>query len=327
MHGCIPLTLLLCYCSLGPVVAAPVRIDVHADQPGRTGAVPLTAAALDDLDHAVYGGLYSQMLFGESFEQPSVTFEKIADFLEFGREWALDGDQIVVQRAANPKLISRRVTLASGQVGIALNFASPATGRAGLIVKVSNPTAEVDAFRGYEVCLDPLNNRLRLARHFNNVELLKEVPLDVPTDRWIALTVNLTENALQISVDGKKHISHTDYDHPLAVGAIGLAAWNAQVRFQSLFTRSGDQLEHIPFRRDESMPVGGQVAGSWQPCHTGGSLKGLFALEKENTFNGRQSQRGKTSWVCVRRCQRKDGMEDPFGSFHLLLIITQSPID
>jgi len=290
MHGRCRQTVLVLCCFLPSVVGAAVRIDVHADQVLRHLPAPLIAADLGDLDHGLYPGLYSQMLFGESFEQPPVTFEKVADFLQFGRTWTLDADQLVVQDAANPKLVARRLTLATGQVGIALNFAPGTTGSAGLILKVSNPTADVDAFRGYAVCLDPHNNRLRLARHLSKVQLLREVPLDVPTGQWIALTVRLTKNALHISVDGKKRISHTDYDHPLARGAIGLAAWDAHVRFRSLFTRAGDQLAHIPFRRDESLPISGQVAGAWQPCHWG-QPKGHFSVDKESTFNGRQSQR------------------------------------
>ena len=36
------------------------------------GAVPrhLTGACIEDVNHEIYGGIYSQMIFGESFQEP-----------------------------------------------------------------------------------------------------------------------------------------------------------------------------------------------------------------------------------------------------------------
>jgi hypothetical protein len=74
-------TLLKCICAallaiglLTParIPAAEVTIDVHADQVvGRVSRL-LTGACIEDVNHEIYGGLYSQMIFGESFlERPS----------------------------------------------------------------------------------------------------------------------------------------------------------------------------------------------------------------------------------------------------------------
>ena len=45
-----------------------VRIDVAAA--GKLASTRLTASCIEDVNHEIYGGLYSQMVFGESFQEP-----------------------------------------------------------------------------------------------------------------------------------------------------------------------------------------------------------------------------------------------------------------
>ena len=45
-------------------------IIVDANQPGHRISRCLTGACLEDVNHEVYGGIYSQMIFGESFQEP-----------------------------------------------------------------------------------------------------------------------------------------------------------------------------------------------------------------------------------------------------------------
>ncbi|HZL34032.1 MAG TPA: alpha-L-arabinofuranosidase C-terminal domain-containing protein [Tepidisphaeraceae bacterium] len=46
------------------------RIRVHAGQPLHTVSRYMTGACIEDVNHEVYGGIYSQMIFGESFQEP-----------------------------------------------------------------------------------------------------------------------------------------------------------------------------------------------------------------------------------------------------------------
>jgi alpha-L-arabinofuranosidase len=54
-----------------PACAETPRIVVHANQPGHRISRYLTGACLEDVNHEVYGGIYSQMIFGESFQEPA----------------------------------------------------------------------------------------------------------------------------------------------------------------------------------------------------------------------------------------------------------------
>jgi hypothetical protein len=47
-----------------------VSIHVDARQPGHSISRYLTGACIEDVNHEIYGGLYSQMIFGESFQEP-----------------------------------------------------------------------------------------------------------------------------------------------------------------------------------------------------------------------------------------------------------------
>jgi hypothetical protein len=51
--------------------AQEARLDVQADQVvGRVSRL-LTGACIEDVNHEIYGGIYSQMVFGESFHEPA----------------------------------------------------------------------------------------------------------------------------------------------------------------------------------------------------------------------------------------------------------------
>ena len=51
--------------------AAGVTINVQADHVVGPVSRLLTGACIEDVNHEIYGGLYSQMLFGESFQEPA----------------------------------------------------------------------------------------------------------------------------------------------------------------------------------------------------------------------------------------------------------------
>src|ERR1022692_5233174 len=46
-------------------------ITIHADQTLHTNSPYLTGACIEDVNHEIYGGIDSQMIFGESFAEPA----------------------------------------------------------------------------------------------------------------------------------------------------------------------------------------------------------------------------------------------------------------
>src|SRR5580700_6557639 len=47
------------------------RITVHARETLHTVSPYMTGACIEDVNHEIYGGLYSQMVYGESFQEPA----------------------------------------------------------------------------------------------------------------------------------------------------------------------------------------------------------------------------------------------------------------
>src|ERR1700743_311096 len=59
------------------------RINVDAAQILHPVSRYLTGNCIEDVNHEVYGGIYSQMLFGESFQEPPSP-DQIKNYLEDG---------------------------------------------------------------------------------------------------------------------------------------------------------------------------------------------------------------------------------------------------
>ena len=76
--------------------AQEVRIEVQADQVLHPVSCYLTGACLEDLNHQVYGGLYSQMIYGESFQESSLNALK--EFKSFGGNWQVQGEELRVSQ-------------------------------------------------------------------------------------------------------------------------------------------------------------------------------------------------------------------------------------
>jgi len=245
----------------------------------------MTGACLEDVNHEVYGGIYSQMLYGESFQEPpsSGSFE---DFEAHGGEWGSSGVSLAVSAAAGGKIVARGVQLADGGVSVEIRLPKPHDGYVGLIVKVCEASPGADAFVGYEVALNPARQVLRLGRHRHNWEHISDTPCAVPLGRWLRLEVSCNGPALEICLEGKRIVQYTDTDHALAPGSIGLRTFNADAEFRHLAVRQ-DGREIRPNLQLKGSPS--TVSRMWQSVQKG-SAQGTYALHTDDPFTGRQSQ-------------------------------------
>ena len=70
----------------GVAAAQEAEIVVHADQVSHRVGRYLTGACIEDVNHEIYGGLYSQMIFGESFQEPPPAVP-LQGFTNCGGRW------------------------------------------------------------------------------------------------------------------------------------------------------------------------------------------------------------------------------------------------
>ena len=137
----------------GLASAQEARIVVHADQVSHRVSPYLTGACIEDVNHEIYGGLYSQMIFGESFQEPPPAVPP-KGFTAYGGAWQVKDDVLWADAGRRPKADCRRAAGRDGRDRRGCLPARPKGGNAGLIVKVSEPGVGADKFTGYEISLE-----------------------------------------------------------------------------------------------------------------------------------------------------------------------------
>ncbi|PWU07946.1 MAG: hypothetical protein C5B50_30565 [Verrucomicrobia bacterium] len=266
--------------------AQDTHIIVHAGQPAQHLSRYLTGACIEDVNHEIYGGLYSQMIFGESFQEPPAT-PVLKGWTAYGGRWVPKAEVLYADAGDGPKLIWQEPVIPD-EIGVEVLLPAGKGGNAGLILKVSDASKGADTFVAYEISLDS-SGQLVLGRHRHNWEPLRNVPCPVPTDKWIPLTVRLKNNSLEVLVNGSSVLSYTDTEHPLTGEHLGLRTWQRPAQFRGLYIKAKGAVKRLPFQLSEIEPPG-EVSGMWRGFRHG-SVEGEFAIETNSPFIGQQSQR------------------------------------
>jgi alpha-L-arabinofuranosidase len=248
----------------------------------------LYGACIEDVNHEIYGGLYSQMIFGESFQEPPRPVP-LRGFTAYGGEWVAKDGELRAAAGDGPKLIADVPPFAVGIVAVEIMLPGTQGGNSGLILDVAEPGKGADAFIGYEVSLET-SGKLVLGRHRKNWEPLRTIACAVPPDRWISLVVKLKGNSLEILVDGELKLIYEDTEHPLDDGRVGLRTWQRPAAYRNLMVTLGGMTRKVPFEPKESDSPEHHVSGMWAPIQRG-TAKGGFAIDTREPFVGRQGQK------------------------------------
>ncbi|HKD37192.1 MAG TPA: family 16 glycoside hydrolase, partial [Pirellulales bacterium] len=153
-------------------------------------------SCIEDVNHEIYGGLYSQMIFGESFEEPPR--ELTPGWRSYGGEWSVHAGVCSVKADAGAKLIWNDPVLADGTIECDVRLDDAKGDNAGLLVRTQQPRIGADAFVGYEISLSARGGYLRLGRHRNNWELIQDVPAAIKAGEWHRLRVELAGRDLRV---------------------------------------------------------------------------------------------------------------------------------
>lgn len=259
-------------------------IEIHAGHALHPVSHYLTGACIEDVNHEIYGGLYSQMIYGESFQDPAPGAE-LTGFKIFGGQWRPSADGTLQASGDNgAKIVAETPGSETGEVAVELLFVEAHDGNAGLILAVNDAKEGADAFSGYEVSLET-SGHLVLGRHRQNWEPIHRVACDVPLNQWISLAVQISGDTLEIRVNGKMVDRYQDTEHPLHSGAVGLRVWNREARFRNLRVTTGDHQAILPFA---AVPRP-EVSSQWRAINSG-DAQSTCHLDKDHPFLGTQSQ-------------------------------------
>ena len=216
-----------------------------------------------------------QMIVDESF-RAAPTRSPVKGFRAHGGDWRVKDGVVSVGAGPGPKLVYGGPAFAVGEVGVEVRLPGRGDGNAGLIVKVGRAGTGADRFDGYEVSLDARGQFLRLGRHRQNYEPIRDTPCPVPVDAWVPLVVRVTETTLEVVVSGRTVLRYEDKQHPLRKGTVGLRPWQRPARFRNLWIKAGAEKQRIPF--EAAAPGGEQsVSPPWRAL-VRGSARAAFGV-------------------------------------------------
>lgn len=136
------------------IMPATAQTTISVDVSKEAGRIPslIYGAGAEDVNHEIYGGLYDQRIFGESFEKPSST--DIEGFTSFDSRWTTDGLVLRTHTPTHGKIVLRHSTSAPRELRVEVR-PDDMSAIAGMIIDVSAASAGADSFCGYEISINP----------------------------------------------------------------------------------------------------------------------------------------------------------------------------
>jgi alpha-L-arabinofuranosidase len=230
-----------------PVQAQQSSIDINAAKVENRISSRMYGSCIEDVNHEIYGGLYDQKIFGESFEEDFLGMS-ITGFDAFGGKWIANGAQVEVKADAGAKLIDRNPAIDDASIEVELKFGKQIE-IAGLIVRVDDPDTGADDFNGYEISLNAITKQIVLGKHRYNWQLLQEAAAGFDPSVWNRLRVELSGENIRIYLNDSQNpaIDYTDTSAPFLSGKTGLRTWNSDVAFRNLKIQTNNRLIETQF--------------------------------------------------------------------------------
>ena len=140
-----------------------------------------------------------------------------------------------VERDRGPFAFSTAANFSNGFVEAKI-FLHTACESAGLFFRA---TAKDNEAHGYEVALEPREQRIVLRRHAGELTTLAQVSAEIPTARSLPLTIQATDARIRVWLgdNASPVIDFTDPNPLLAFGQVGARAWGAALSIDDLVLR------------------------------------------------------------------------------------------
>ena len=264
-------------------------IDVDAGKVLNKTTRLMYGSCIEDVNHEIYGGLYAQQIFGESFEEPPRSAPP--GWVDYGGRWSVKDGVCSVPAEAGVKVLRDQPDFADGAVECDVMLAAPHAEIGGLLVRVQQPRVGADAFLGYEISVNARDGRVLLGRHRNDWKPLKDAAAPIKPGEWHRLRVECAGKDLAVFLDGDKTplIKYTDADAPIVSGKVGLRTWNSDASFRRFAVETGDKRVTDDFAPADDAPAA-QVSGTWDTVRTGSAVA-RFAWDDNNPYNSARSQK------------------------------------
>jgi len=248
-------------------------------------------SCIEDVNHEIYGGLYAQMIFGESFEEPP-RGPGVAGWKSFGGLWKASRGVLSLAADFGAKAVRDEPIVGDGTVHCDVRLKDDKGYNASLILRVSDPRLGADSWIGYEVGLSARDRHLMLGRHRNDFHELKRVPAEIQAGRWHRLKVELAGARLRVYLDDAREpaIDYTDASEPITSGRVGLRTWGSDAEFRDLVIERPEERIFEQFPLLFSADLAGGLSGAWDVRHDGVGTPRL-TWDADRPANSSRSQR------------------------------------
>lgn len=243
----------------------------------------LYGACIEDVNHEIYGGLYDQKIFGESFEEP-VPNPQFEDFTAYEGNWSVRDNNVFATSHPGAKLVYDKTSFGDGCIETDVKFNGNGE-NAGLLLRVSQPGNGADNFYGYEVSLAADGKKIVIGKHKKNYEHIKDVPVLCNSSEWNNLKAIMKNRKIDIYLNDKKVFAFNDDDAELKNGYPALRVWNSNPVFRNLKISMDNISQELSFKTLPSK----QISYQWD-AYEKGNIKSNYALNTADAYNGNNSQ-------------------------------------
>ncbi|GAB6008652.1 family 16 glycoside hydrolase [Dysgonomonas reticulitermitis] len=241
----------------------------------------LYGSCIEDVNHEIYGGLYDQRIFGESFEES----QALLNFSTYGGSWILEDDYASINAGGGSKAVYDLAEIGDGYVEVDLNFKDTNGENAGILIHVTNPGTGADNFNGYEISLTRDGQKVIIAKHMHNWIHLTDLKTNINPFAWTRLGVRSKGNTIEVYINGVSIGSYTDNDQALLAGKVALRTWRSDANFRNLAIKTATIDSFISLMGKGSLGV----SNKWDLIQTGNAIAN-FKRDSNNPFNAAYSQ-------------------------------------
>lgn len=243
----------------------------------------LYGACIEDVNHEIYGGLYDQKIFGESFEEPAA-HAKFEGFTIYGGVWLANGALLNALPSPGAQFVYERQPAEIDAVEVELKFNTTQGANAGLVVRLNNPGNGADNFDGYEISLATDGRRIIFGKHEHNWQPIRDVAVEVDPLAWNRLRVEMAGEELRIRLNGKEVFRHIDKGTVLRKGLVSFRNWDANVSFRNFILEN-------PTPQTVAFVAVPRPCISWMwDAVRQGRAQAVYRHESNRAFNGKHAQ-------------------------------------
>lgn len=258
-------TLLALILTATTALAQGLKLELHPDKVLNPITPLLYGAGMEDVNHEIYGGLYSQRIFGESFEE-GILPEEIKGMSRHDAPIRMDGEAVQIYSEQTAKLIADAHSFADGWAEVEIRFDAIAGYNGELLLRVSEEDTGADNFNGYEITLTNRGVSLSIHRH-DYTPLAASRSREVKGFVWHKLRAEVKGNTITAWLNGEEVLTYQHEGNPLKMGKVGIRSFDSNVSFRNLRVGYDGKSYDIPFTPTSRHAI----SGMWDSYTTEGA--------------------------------------------------------